>query len=202
MSSHEDEEPESLVWDYREEVARLRSRLVALNVGERQKDFFRWYTLRLDRFELFAKKQRHWYLGLRIPALIASAAVPALVAASPGIDTAVGLLAPEYVRHDANLPDVVGPPAQREFLDGMFRAFPDLTLHPDRLIAQNDLVAVHLTAHGTHRSEFMGIPASEREATVQAVDIYRLADRRIAEQWVIIDVLGLMQQLGAIPSPA
>ena len=117
------------------------------------------------------------------------------------IDTAVELLAPEYVRHDANLPDLVGPPAQRDFLKGMFRAFPDLTLRPERIIAQDNLVAVHLTAHGSHRGEFISIPATQREATVQAVDIYRLADGRIAEQWVIIDVLGLMQQLGAIPSP-
>jgi steroid delta-isomerase-like uncharacterized protein len=120
---------------------------------------------------------------------------------SKDIDTAVELLAPEYVRHDANLPDVVGPRAQRDFLDGMFRAFPDLTLRPDRLIAQDDLVSVHLTANGTHRGEFIGIPATDREVTVQAVDIYRLADGRIAEQWVIIDVWGLMQQLGAIPGP-
>jgi steroid delta-isomerase-like uncharacterized protein len=117
------------------------------------------------------------------------------------IDTAAGLLAPEYVRHDANLPDVVGPRAQRDFLDGMFRAFPDLTLRPQRLIAQDNLVSVHLVAHGTHRGEFMGMPATEREATVQAVDIYRLTAGQIAEQWVIIDVLGLMQQLGAIPRP-
>jgi steroid delta-isomerase-like uncharacterized protein len=117
------------------------------------------------------------------------------------IDTAVDLLAPEFVRHDANMPDVVGPRAQRDFLDGMFLAFPDLTLRPERIIAQDNLVAVHLTAHGSHRGEFIGIPATQREATVQAVDIYRLADSRIAEQWVIIDVLGLMQQLGAIPSP-
>ena len=115
---------------------------------------------------------------------------------SKDIDTAVELLAPEYVRHDANLPDVVGPRAQGDFLDGMFRAFPDLTLRPDRLIAQDDLVSVHLTANGTHRGEFIGIPATDREVTVQAVDIYRLADGRIAEQWVIIDVWGLMQQLG------
>ena len=60
---------------------------------------------------------------------------------------------------------------------------------------------MHLTANGTHRGEFIGIPATDREVTVQAVDIYRLADGRIAEQWVIIDVWGLMQQLGAIPGP-
>jgi hypothetical protein len=69
-------------WKYTEEVALLRNRLVALDVGERQKDFFRWYTLRLDRFELFAKRHRLLYLRLRIPTLAASAAVPALIAAN------------------------------------------------------------------------------------------------------------------------
>jgi steroid delta-isomerase-like uncharacterized protein len=118
------------------------------------------------------------------------------------IDTAVGLLRPEYVRHDANLPEVVGPRAQHDFLAGLFRAFPDLTLRPERLIAQDELVAVHLTVHGTHRDEFMGIPATEQEVTIQAVDIYRVTNGQIAEQWVVIDALGLMQQLGAIPSPA
>jgi steroid delta-isomerase-like uncharacterized protein len=117
------------------------------------------------------------------------------------IDAAVELLAPQYVRHDPNMPDVVGPRAQRDYLEAMFRAFPDLTLRPERIIAQDDLVAAHLTAHGTNRGEFIGIPATEREATVQAVDIYRLTDGLIVEQWAIIDVLGLLQQLGAIPGP-
>jgi steroid delta-isomerase-like uncharacterized protein len=117
------------------------------------------------------------------------------------LDAAEELLAPEYVRHDANLPEVVGPRAERDFLAGLFRAFPDIHLQPEQLIAQKDLVAVHAIVRGTHRDEFMGIPATGREITIQAVDIFRLTGSKIAEQWVVMDALGLMQQLGAIPGP-
>ena len=44
------------------------------------------------------------------------------------LDAAENLLAPDYVRHDANLPDIDGPAAQREFIAGFFSAFPDLDL--------------------------------------------------------------------------
>jgi len=117
------------------------------------------------------------------------------------LDAAVELLAEEYVRHDANLPEVVGPGAQRDFLAGLFMAFPDLNFQPERLIAQENLVVVHFTVQGTHRGEFMGMPATGREIMIQGVDIFRLLGDKIAEQWVVMDVLGLMQQLGAVPIP-
>jgi steroid delta-isomerase-like uncharacterized protein len=116
-------------------------------------------------------------------------------------DAAVQLLAPDYVRHDANLPEVVGPQAQRDFLAGLFRAFPDLHLRPEQLVVQGDLAAVRLTVLGTHRDEFMGIPATGRQVTIQATDVFRLTGDRIAEQWVVMDALGLLQQLGAVPAP-
>jgi steroid delta-isomerase-like uncharacterized protein len=117
------------------------------------------------------------------------------------LDAAVELLAEEYVRHDANLPEVVGPRAQRDFLAGLFMAFPDLNLQAERLIAQENLVVLHFTVQGTNRGEFMRMPATGREVMIQGVDIFRLIGDKIAEQWVVMDVLGLMQQLGAIPIP-
>jgi predicted ester cyclase len=60
---------------------------------------------------------------------------------------------------------------------------------------------VHFTVQGTHRGEFMGMPATGREIMIQGVDIFRLVGDKIAEQWVVMDVLGLMQQLGAVPIP-
>ena len=117
------------------------------------------------------------------------------------MDAAVELLAPDYVRHDANLPEVVGPQAQRQFLEGVFGAFPDLDLRPDQLIAEDDLVTVRHVVRGTHRGEFLGVPATGRVVTFQAVDIFRLTGNKIVEQWVVIDALGLLQQLGAIPNP-
>jgi steroid delta-isomerase-like uncharacterized protein len=117
------------------------------------------------------------------------------------LDAAVDLLDPEYVRHDANLPDVIGPRAQREFLVGVFNAFPDLDLTPEQLIAEDDLVTVRHVVRGTHRAEFLGVPATGRPVVFQAMDVFRLTDNKIAEQWVVIDALGLLQQLGAIPAP-
>ena len=115
------------------------------------------------------------------------------------LDSAIDLLAPEYVRHDANLPDVVGPRAQREFIAGVLNAFPDFDLKPDQLIADENLVVVRSVVRGTHRSEFLGVPATGREVTFQAMDVFRLSDNKIVEQWVVIDALGLLQQIGAVP---
>jgi steroid delta-isomerase-like uncharacterized protein len=116
------------------------------------------------------------------------------------VDAALELLAPDYVRHDANLPDVVGPQAQREFLAGVLNAFPDLDLRPEQLIGEENLVTVRHVVRGTHRGEFLGVPATGRVVTFQAVDIFRLTGNKIVEQWVVIDALGLLQQLGAIPN--
>ena len=119
-------------------------------------------------------------------------------------DAEVGkdLLSRDFVRHDANLPDVVGAAAQRDFLRGVFGAFPDIHIEVQQLIAQGDSVAVRLLVRGTHRDEFFGIPANGRSISFQSVDTFRLSDGKIVEQWVLMDALGLMQQLGAIPNPA
>jgi steroid delta-isomerase-like uncharacterized protein len=113
----------------------------------------------------------------------------------------VELLEPEFVRHDANLPEVVGPQAQRAFLAGVYQSFPDIRVEPQQVIAQGDLVAVRLAVYGTQRGEFLAVPATGQEVKFQSVDVFRVSDSKIAEQWVLMDALSLMQQLGAIPSP-
>jgi steroid delta-isomerase-like uncharacterized protein len=118
------------------------------------------------------------------------------------LDAAEELLAPEFVRHDANLPDVVGPQAERQYIADNLTAFPDLHFEIEQLIAEGDLVAAHYQVQGTHRGEFLGIPGTGRPVTIQAVESYRLAGGKLAEQWVVMDALGLLQQLGAVPGPA
>jgi len=116
------------------------------------------------------------------------------------LDAAEGLLQDDYVRHDANLPDIVGPQAERQFVAAALAAFPDLRFEAQHLVAEDDLVVSRLTAQGTHRGEFMGVPASGHHVDFQAVETFRIVDGKIAEQWVVMDVLGLLKQLGAIPS--
>ena len=117
------------------------------------------------------------------------------------LDAAENLLAADYVRHDANLPDIDGPAAQREFIAGIFSAFPDLDLRLEQLITQGDLVAARISLRGTHRAEFSGVPATGNEVAFESVEIFRLAGGKIVEQWVLMNAMGLFQQLGAIPSP-
>jgi predicted ester cyclase len=47
----------------------------------------------------------------------------------------------------------------------------------------------------------MGIPPTNNAISLTVSEIYRIADGKITEQWVILDALGMMQQLGVIPAP-
>jgi steroid delta-isomerase-like uncharacterized protein len=107
----------------------------------------------------------------------------------------------DYVRHDPNAPEVRGPEAEKQLVTMYLTAFPDLHLTIEDLIAEGDRVVGRYTVRGTHQGELLGIPPSNTRVTIMAVEIYRLAEGKIAEQWVIIDALGMMQQLGAIPTP-
>jgi steroid delta-isomerase-like uncharacterized protein len=114
------------------------------------------------------------------------------------LEAATGLLADGYVRHDANLPEVAGPQAERQFIAAVLAAFPDLHLRIDHMLAEDDLVAVRCTAEGTHRGEFLGVPATGRRVSFQTAETYRLSDGKLAEQWVVMDALGLFRQLGVV----
>jgi len=110
------------------------------------------------------------------------------------------IMAPTYVGHVPGF-----PPSDRngdKQLIGMFRsAFPDLQFTIEDQIAEGDKVVHRLTAVGTHKGVLLGIPATNRRVTVTGVNINRFAGGRIVEAWGFLDMMGLMQQLGAIPTP-
>ena len=64
------------------------------------------------------------------------------------------------------------------------------------MVQARDKVVTCLTGRGTHRGEFLGIPASGRPVEVTSVNIDRIAGGRIGERWLVADVLGPMRQLG------
>jgi steroid delta-isomerase-like uncharacterized protein len=108
-------------------------------------------------------------------------------------------VADDFVRHDPNIPAIHGPEAEKGLVMMFLTAFPDLRFTIAHLIAEGDLVQARGTAVGTHRGELMGIPPTDRQVTVTISELFRLADGKIAEQWVVMDTLGMLQQLGAIP---
>ena len=80
-----------------------------------------------------------------------------------------------------------------------FSAFPDLYVKADDLIAEGDKVVKVWTANCTNTGDFMGIPATGKQIVVTGMEVFRIADGKIAENWVIMDNLGMLQQLGVIP---
>ncbi len=111
------------------------------------------------------------------------------------------LVATNYVDHDQ---EPTGAPQGVEGLKQsvtMYRsAFPDVHFTIEDHIAEGDLLVTRWTARGTHQGAFRGIPATGKQAVVTGISISRAADGKFIEGWTNFDALGLLQQLGAVPS--
>jgi predicted ester cyclase len=106
---------------------------------------------------------------------------------------------PHFVDHSPppGVPaDIEG--AKQQF--GIFQAFPDLQLTVEDLIAEGDKVVARLTIQGTHQGTFMGLPPTGKHVMFTAIDINRIAGGKSVEHWNTSDILGLLQQLGVVPS--
>lgn len=110
----------------------------------------------------------------------------------------------EFVEPDvlirAPLPvDATGAQALKEVFGRLHRAFPDLHITVEDVIAEGDKVVSRNTVTGTHQGEYMGLPPTGKSITYNEIFIFRFAGGRIAETWGVVDVLSQMKQLGAIP---
>ena len=81
-------------------------------------------------------------------------------------------------------------------------AFPDWSFTVEDMVAEADVVITRCTVRGTHRGELFGLPPTGREVAYTEILISRIANGRIVEQSVLIDRLGLLQELGALPETA
>lgn len=80
-------------------------------------------------------------------------------------------------------------------------AFPDLHVTVEDMVAEGDKVVARVTMSGTHKGEFMGIAPTGKQITVGIIEILRIAGGKVVEHWNVVDSLGMMQQLGAVPAP-
>jgi predicted ester cyclase len=110
------------------------------------------------------------------------------------------LCAPEYVGHMVFTPAPVrGREPFKQLLAAYLAAF-HVQDTREFLIAEGDMVVIHDTYRVKHIGEFQGIPPTGKEATVTGIDIYRIVDSKIVEQWFEADFTGLMKQLGVLPA--
>ena len=106
-----------------------------------------------------------------------------------------------YTLHSPGIPDVQGTEAFKAFVTMYRSAFPDIHFTLEDMVAEGDKVAWRATTRGTHQGDFMGILPTGRPIVVASSIVSRFENGKWAEDWVLIDTLGMLQQLGVIPVP-
>jgi steroid delta-isomerase-like uncharacterized protein len=87
----------------------------------------------------------------------------------------------------------------KQAMERVARGLADVSMTVEDVIAEGDRVAVRLTSHARQVGQFMGMPPSEREYTIEEIHVFRVRDGRITEHWHQADFVGMMKQLGALP---
>jgi steroid delta-isomerase-like uncharacterized protein len=90
---------------------------------------------------------------------------------------------------------VNGAQAWKQFMIPFQAAFPDLHFTMHFQMAERDKVLNCWTAHATHRGDFMGIPATGKQVAYNGLSVGRLEGGKVVEEWTLLDMFGLMQQL-------
>jgi len=112
------------------------------------------------------------------------------------------IIDPDVVDHSRPAGIAAGSEGVRQQLDGFRQAFPDFAATILQQVAEGDVVVTRKVFRGTHRGELMGIPPTGRTVAIDVIDVVRLEDGRTVEHWNVVDRLGLLHQLGAIPEPS
>jgi steroid delta-isomerase-like uncharacterized protein len=123
------------------------------------------------------------------------------------LDVADAIFAKDCVTHQlrSGVPaDAVprGPQAIKEHVTGWITSFPDLHFSIEQMLSEDDRVVMQLLMEGTHQGSWMGIPASGKKMQIRMFTVHRVVQGKIVEDWVLVESLGLFQQLGVVPNTA
>ena len=107
----------------------------------------------------------------------------------------------DYVEHEP----IPGQGMGREELKKAYvvfnTPFPDLEYVFEDLIGEGDLVVGRGVISGTHKGDFMGVPASGKKIRWTGTRLFRLKDGKVTDGWINVDMMAMMQQMGVIPAP-
>ncbi len=110
------------------------------------------------------------------------------------------LVAANFVDRSAPLGVAPDREGYKQFFAMAHSAFPDFHSTLEDMIAEGDKVVQRFTVRGTHKGEWMGIALTGKQIEMGGIAVHRLAGGKIVEDWTSMDMLGMMQQLGVIPS--
>ena len=112
------------------------------------------------------------------------------------------LISPEAIFYVPGRAEPMRGPAGYLAIIGMMRGgFPDIQWTLEEMIAEDDKVAARFTMRGTHQGSFFGVPPTGKTIAVQAMNFYHLSGGQFIEERGQPDLLGLLQQIGAVPTP-
>ena len=109
------------------------------------------------------------------------------------------IVAADYIVHPE---DVRGPDGLHEMVGGYREALSGLRVAIDQQLTEGDYVATRYRIQGTHDGDLMGTPATGNEVEFSGITISRCDGGRITEEWELVDTMGLLAQIGALPQPA
>ena len=112
------------------------------------------------------------------------------------------LVAEDFVEQNPLPGQGPGRAGLRDARTGINAAFPDIRWEAQDTVVEGERIATFFFWTATHRGDFMGIPATGRSVTVEAWTMDRYQDGLFAESRIIMDVVGLLPQLGVLPAPA
>ncbi len=120
------------------------------------------------------------------------------------LDAVYRYLSDDYVFHRAPLPDVDGKEANRKGDEAFLAAFSNNRMTIHEIVVEGHTAVMHYTWQAIHTgvSPSLGIPPTGKELKMSGCMIYHWKEDKIVEQWDYTDMLGMMQQLGLIPTPA
>lgn len=120
-------------------------------------------------------------------------------ASKGNFDALPSIVTADYVAH----PDEVrGPDGLAEMVRGYRDALAGLNVTVEHQFTEGDYVATRCTIRGRHDGELMGVPPTGRDVAFTSLTISHCRDGKIAEEWELIDAVGVMRQIGALPELA
>jgi steroid delta-isomerase-like uncharacterized protein len=102
----------------------------------------------------------------------------------------------DYIQHNPLVPQ--GAAGFKTFFADWFKAVPDWSYTLTKIVSEGDTVWAYGTYSGTQTGDWLGIPATHKSYRIDAVDIFRIENGKLAEHWDVIDTYGLFKQLGVI----
>jgi steroid delta-isomerase-like uncharacterized protein len=116
------------------------------------------------------------------------------------LDLVNEIISPSHALHGTNTEGAaIGPEAYKSTVTRFLTGLPDLRFSIDDMVAEDEKLVVSWNISGTHKGDFMGVPATNKKVSIDGITINHVVNGKIMDSYVSWDALGTLQQLGVAP---